>query len=187
MTYSKAKSMPRISIIKATEWGTRSQLHTLAKEETSPKRSHTSGNHAYVSHPRVREDERKDEGVGGKNARPMLKIATTMHGDLNDDGEFDEESPLSREIQMEPLPPKFKEQKMTPYDGITDPKYHLGAFNDLMKMKKVSCKASITNVKQGEQESLQSYMQHFNIEVTKVGNVSKDEQYTLEVGCGEIC
>uniref|UniRef100_A0A803NXH6 Uncharacterized protein n=1 Tax=Cannabis sativa TaxID=3483 RepID=A0A803NXH6_CANSA len=69
------------------------------------------------------------------------KIAIAMNGGLNDDEEFDEESPLSREIQMVPLPPNFKEPQMTPYDGITDPKYHLDELKELMKMKKVSCKA----------------------------------------------
>uniref|UniRef100_A0A803PZN0 Uncharacterized protein n=1 Tax=Cannabis sativa TaxID=3483 RepID=A0A803PZN0_CANSA len=41
------------------------------------------------------------------------KIAFATQEDLNDDEEFDEESPLSREIKIEPIPPNFKESRMT--------------------------------------------------------------------------
>uniref|UniRef100_A0A803QJR7 Retrotransposon gag domain-containing protein n=1 Tax=Cannabis sativa TaxID=3483 RepID=A0A803QJR7_CANSA len=67
------------------------------------------------------------------------KMAITLKENSEDD-EVDEESPFSMEIQIEPLPPNFKESRMTPYDAKTDPKYHLRGFNELMKMKKVSCK-----------------------------------------------
>uniref|UniRef100_A0A803P561 Retrotransposon gag domain-containing protein n=1 Tax=Cannabis sativa TaxID=3483 RepID=A0A803P561_CANSA len=111
------------------------------------------------------------------------KMAILSKGNLEDD-EFGEESPFSREIQVETLPLDFEEPHMTPYDGTTDPKHHLRAFNELMKMKKVSCKVmsdydmlitSVTNVKQREQESLQRYIQHFNTEVAKVGRMFEDK------------
>ena len=58
---------------------------------------------------------------------------------MND--EFDYESPFIREIHAVWLPANFKEPHMTPYEGNTDPKYHLDAFNDLMKLRGINSRA----------------------------------------------
>ena len=69
-----------------------------------------------------------------------LQIVTAMGGHLDDD-EFDYESPFIGQIQMERLLAIFKEPHMTPYEGTTDPKYHLDAFNDLMKFMGINSRA----------------------------------------------
>uniref|UniRef100_A0A803QA32 Retrotransposon gag domain-containing protein n=1 Tax=Cannabis sativa TaxID=3483 RepID=A0A803QA32_CANSA len=114
------------------------------------------------------------------------RMAITTRRDLDGDEEFDEESPLSREVQMEPLPLNFKEPHKMLYDGavykwfkrlepgtITSWKQlsdeflqqHQTAYDNIMPV------TSITNVKQKREESLGSYLQHFHAEVTKVGKI----------------
>ncbi|XP_062114333.1 uncharacterized protein LOC133825397 [Humulus lupulus] len=122
---------------------------------------------------------------------------------------------------------------MTPYEGTTNPKYHLHAFNDLMKLKGINSRAryhcfaitlkgatykwfkrlrsgtirswqqfsdeflqqhhavcdntisstSLANIKQGEGESLKSYIHRFNMEVAKVGSLSRGE-FKMEITAG---
>ncbi|XP_062078265.1 uncharacterized protein LOC133782862 isoform X1 [Humulus lupulus] len=152
------------------------------------------------------------------------KIITAFGGQAIED-EFDHESPFIKEIQAIRLPANFKEPHMTPYEGSTYPKYHLDAFNDLMKLRGISSGArchcfavtlkgptykwfkrlrpgsirswqqfydeflqhhhpvrdytmlgtSLANVKQGENESLKSYIHRFNMEATKVGSLTRRE------------
>ena len=122
---------------------------------------------------------------------------------------------------------------MTPYEGSTDPKYHLDTFNDLMKLRGIGSGArchcfavtlkgpaykwfkrlrpgsirswqpfsdeflqqhhavrdytmpgtSLANVKQGENESLKSYIHKFNMEAAKVGSLTRQElKMTITAG-----
>ena len=68
------------------------------------------------------------------------KIITASGGQSVDD-EFNYESPFTKEIQAIQLPANFKEPHMTPYEGNTDPKYHLDSFNDLMKLRGINSRA----------------------------------------------
>ncbi|XP_060969754.1 uncharacterized protein LOC133036982 [Cannabis sativa] len=124
-----------------------------------------------------------------EDLRRRISSAASEEGSW-DEEDFDDESHFSREIQSEQLPSNFKEPNISPYEGITDPKYHLDAFNEIMKMKRftdellsqhhasrdyVVLRTSLVNIKQGETKSLKSYIQCFNTEVTKVGRLSKDD------------
>ena len=43
---------------------------------------------------------------------------------------YDNHSPFTREIKEEPLPHGFKMPQIPSYEGKTDPRDHLDAFND---------------------------------------------------------
>uniref|UniRef100_A0A803QD01 Retrotransposon gag domain-containing protein n=1 Tax=Cannabis sativa TaxID=3483 RepID=A0A803QD01_CANSA len=75
-----------------------------------------------------------------EDLRRRIVSAASEEGSWDED-DFDDEPPFSRNIQSKQLPPNFKEPNILPYEGIADPKYHLDAFNEIMKMKRVTSKA----------------------------------------------
>ena len=83
---------------------------------------------------------KKRRGLDTKMRSPRGKITTALGGRM-DDGEFDRDSPFTREIQAEQMPSGFREPRMTPYEGTTDPKYHLDSFNNLMRLRGVNSRA----------------------------------------------
>ncbi|XP_062093206.1 uncharacterized protein LOC133798752 [Humulus lupulus] len=83
---------------------------------------------------------KKRRGLDTKMQSPSGKITTALGGRM-DDGEFDRDSPFTREIQAEQMPTSFKEPRMTPYEGTTDPKYHLDSFNNVMRLRGVNSRA----------------------------------------------
>ena len=62
-------------------------------------------------------------------------------GGHRDDEEFDHDRPFTREIQAEQISANLREPRMTPYEGTTDPKYHLDDFNNLMRLRGVNSRA----------------------------------------------
>ncbi|XP_025640644.1 uncharacterized protein [Arachis hypogaea] len=139
-----------------------------------------------------------------------LKAKTTQSD--HDTSPHKEQDPFTREIMKAKVPKDFKAPDMSPYDGTSDPSYHLNNFRSRMYLTDVSdttrCKAfpttltktaikwfdnlpprsitsfddlakkflamfsiqkdkakhapSLLGIKQGDRESLRSYMERFN-------------------------
>uniref|UniRef100_A0A803P989 Uncharacterized protein n=1 Tax=Cannabis sativa TaxID=3483 RepID=A0A803P989_CANSA len=121
------------------------------------------------------------------------KITISMKGDLNDDEEFEEIPSLegdsngttSTELQgaarscrhhmMVSLTQSTISTARTGDDHILE-----ATFRRILQQHQAACDnimlvTSVTIVKKGGQEILQSYIHYFNTKVTKVGKVSKDE------------
>lgn len=57
------------------------------------------------------------------------------HGAYNPRGSCEERTPFSREIEMEPLPRRFKVPSIPQHNGDSDPYDHLDSFNVQMDLQ----------------------------------------------------
>ena len=123
--------------------GLREELHGKRSEvrnapPTAPPRNTTKAR----DQPENPQDSlcKQRRGLDTKMRSPRGKITTALGGHM-DDEEFDRDSPFTREIRAEQMPTGFRELRMTPYEGTTDPKYHLDSFNNLMRLRGVNSRA----------------------------------------------
>ncbi|XP_073133751.1 uncharacterized protein [Henckelia pumila] len=104
-------------------------------------------------------------------------------------GPIQRESPFARAILDEELLANFKQPTLGEYDGSSDPKEHLGRFENAALLHRYSdaikCRVFLTtlvsmralslfNLKQSEVEPLREYIQHFNIAALEVPAATAD-------------